>query len=72
LIWTFRPDELYNLAGLSSVRRSFDDPTRTWRSNADAVHGYLEAVRSESPETRFYQSSSTDMFGSAPGEDDHP
>jgi GDPmannose 4,6-dehydratase len=61
------PDELYNLAGLSSVRRSFDDPTEAWRTNADAVHGLLEAVRTESPATRFYQSSSTDMFGSAPG-----
>jgi GDPmannose 4,6-dehydratase len=61
------PDELYNLAGLSSVRRSFDDPTEAWRTNADAVHGLLETVRTESPATRFYQSSSTDMFGSAPG-----
>ena len=69
LIAEVRPDELYNLAGLSSVRRSFDDPTETWRSNATAVQGMLEAVRVESPATRFYQSSSTDMFGSSPGED---
>src|SRR6185312_11012732 len=33
----------------------------------DAVHGLLEALRTESPTTRFYQSSSTDMFGSSPG-----
>ena len=69
LIAEIRPDEFYNLAGLSSVRRSFDEPGDTWRSNADAVHGLLEAVRTESPSTRFYQSSSTDMFGSPPGED---
>jgi GDPmannose 4,6-dehydratase len=61
------PDEFYNLAGLSSVRRSFDDPAEAWRTNADAVHGLLEALRTESPTTRFYQSSSTDMFGSSPG-----
>jgi GDPmannose 4,6-dehydratase len=67
LLAEVRPDELYNLAGLSSVRRSFDDPTEAWRTNADAVHGLLEAVRTESPATRFYQSSSTDMFGSPPG-----
>jgi GDPmannose 4,6-dehydratase len=66
LIAEIQPDEFYNLAGLSSVRRSFDDPTETWRSNADAVQGLLEAVRVESPTTRFYQSSSTDMFGSSP------
>lgn len=63
-----RPDELYNLAGMSSVRRSFDDPTGAWRSNAVAVQGLLEAIRTETPATRFYQASSTDMFGSEPGE----
>jgi GDPmannose 4,6-dehydratase len=67
LLGRVRPDEVYNLAGLSSVRRSFDDPTEAWRTNADAVHGLLEALRTESPETRFYQSSSTDMFGTSPG-----
>ena len=67
LLAEVRPDEFYNLAGLSSVSRSFDDPTETWRTNANAVHGLLEALRTESPATRFYQSSSTDMFGSAPG-----
>ena len=52
LIAEVRPDEFYNLAGLSSVRRSFDDPTVTWRSNADAVLGLLEAIRVEIPTTR--------------------
>jgi GDPmannose 4,6-dehydratase len=68
LLGTLRPDELYNLAGLSSVRRSFDDPTGAWQTNADAVQGLLEALFSESPATRFYQASSTDMFGSTPGD----
>jgi GDPmannose 4,6-dehydratase len=67
LLATLRPDELYNLAGMSSVQRSFDDPTGAWRTNADAVQGVLEALLNESPATRFYQASSTDMFGSTPG-----
>lgn len=69
LIAELQPDELYNLAGDSSVARSFADPIRTWLTNADAVLAMLEAVRLHSPQTRFYQSSSTDMFGSVPGEE---
>lgn len=68
LIGAVQPSEFYNLAGGSSVSRSFADPSGTWRSNADAVQHLLEAVRVRSPATRFYQSSSTDMFGSIPGE----
>jgi GDPmannose 4,6-dehydratase len=68
LIADVQPDELYNLAGLSSVRSSFDRPSETWRANADAVLGLLEAVRHDSPETRFYQASSTEMFGASPGD----
>jgi len=68
LVERVRPDELYNLAGLSSVSLSFRDPMGTWRSNADSVQILLEAVRVLSPETRFYQSSSTEMFGARPGD----
>jgi len=68
LIADVRPDELYNLAGLSSVRRSFDDPSTAWRTNAQTVQGLLESLRTQSPATRFYQASSTDMFGSSPGD----
>ncbi len=63
-----RPDEFYNFAGQSSVSASFDDPTGTWRTNADAVQVMLEAIRLHSPETRFYQSSSTEMFGAESGQ----
>ena len=62
-----RPEEIYNLAGQSSVSRSFAEPHETWRTNADFVAGLLEAVRLLSPETRLYQASSTDMFGGAAG-----
>ena len=63
-----RPDEFYNFAGQSSVSASFEDPTATWRTNADAVQVMLEAIRLHSPETRFYQSSSIEMFGAEPGQ----
>jgi len=68
LLASLQPNELYNLAGLSSVRRSFDEPTAAWQTNANAVQGLLEALLSESPATRFYQASSTDMFGSTPAD----
>ena len=68
LVADVRPDELYNLAGLSSVGQSFDDPSTAWRTNAQTVQGLLESLRTESPATRFYQASSTDMFGSSPGD----
>ncbi|HEX8161040.1 MAG TPA: GDP-mannose 4,6-dehydratase [Pyrinomonadaceae bacterium] len=67
LIARERPAEVYNLAGQSSVSRSFSEPLRTWATNADFIAGLLEALRMRSPQTRFYQASSTDMFGAAGG-----
>jgi GDPmannose 4,6-dehydratase len=68
LVGEVRPEELYNLAGESSVGASFADPRATWDSNAHAVVHLLDAIRTDSPETRFYQASSGEMFGSVPGE----
>lgn len=67
LITAVRPEEVYNLAGQSSVSRSFAEPFKTWRTNADFVVGLLEHLRLHSPATRFYQASSTDMFGGVAG-----
>jgi GDPmannose 4,6-dehydratase len=67
LIAALKPDEFYNLAGMSSVAASFVDPAAAWRTNADAVETMLEAVRRFSPTTHFYQSSSSEMFGSGQG-----
>jgi GDPmannose 4,6-dehydratase len=67
LVGDVRPEELYNLAGESSVGASFADPRATWESNAHVVVALLDAVRKDSPSTRVYQSSSGEMFGSAPG-----
>lgn len=67
LIARERPEEIYNLAGQSSVSRSFDDPLLTWRTNADFVALLIECVRLKSPGSRFYQASSTEMFGGNAG-----
>jgi GDPmannose 4,6-dehydratase len=63
LIAKAQPDEFYNLAGQSSVSRSFSEPLYTWQTNAESVVHLLECIRKNSPHTRFYQASSTDMFG---------
>jgi GDPmannose 4,6-dehydratase len=68
LVGDVRPEELYNLAGESSVSASFADPQATWESNAHVVVHLLDAVRLDSPGTRVYQASSGEMFGSVPGE----
>jgi GDPmannose 4,6-dehydratase len=68
LVGDVRPEEFYNLAGESSVGASFADPRATWESNAHLVFHVLDAIRNDSPETRFYQASSGEMFGSVPGE----
>src|SRR6266481_6291494 len=63
LISATQPDEFYNLAGQSSVSKSFSEPLYTWQTNAESVVHLLECLRKNSPHTRFYQASSTDMFG---------
>lgn len=62
-----RPDEVFNLAGLSSVAASFDRPTETWQSNAGAVVTLMDALRLAAPEAVLYQASSSEMYGSADG-----
>jgi GDPmannose 4,6-dehydratase len=59
------PDEIYNLAAMSSVRRSWDEAVATAESTAVGVTRLLEAVRQIVPEARFYQASSSEMFGRA-------
>jgi len=59
-------DEIYNLAALSSVAQSWDDPQTTAAVNADAVAGMLAAVRHVRPGTRFFQASSVQAGTSSP------
>jgi len=63
LIEQYRPDELYNLAAQSFVPTSWNQPVLTGEVTALGVTRLLEAVRLVSPKTRFYQASSSEMFG---------
>jgi GDPmannose 4,6-dehydratase len=58
-----RPDEIYNLAAQSFVPTSWVQPVLTAEFDAVGVTRLLEAVRFASPEARFYQASSSEMFG---------
>jgi GDPmannose 4,6-dehydratase len=63
LIGNLQPDEIYNLAAQSSVGLSYQQPITTLHYNLLSVAHLLEAVRLQSPKTRFYQASSSEMFG---------
>jgi GDPmannose 4,6-dehydratase len=58
-----RPDEIYNLAAMSFVPTSWQQPVLTAEYTATGVTRILEAVRHAAPEARFYQASSSEMFG---------
>jgi GDPmannose 4,6-dehydratase len=58
-----RPDEVYNLAAMSFVPASWDQPMLTGEFNAQGVTRLLEAIRQVDPGIRFYQASSSEMFG---------
>ena len=57
------PDEVYNLGAQSFVKSSWDQPILTSNVTAVAVVNVLEALRLEAPQARFYQASSSEMFG---------
>lgn len=65
LLIEIQPDEIYNLAAQSHVRISFDIPQFTVMSNAIGVLNILEAYRLACPKAKFYQASSSEMFGSS-------
>jgi GDPmannose 4,6-dehydratase len=58
-----KPDEVYNLAAQSFVKSSWQQPILTGQVTGIGVANILEALRIESPEARFYQASSSEMFG---------
>ena len=60
------PDEIYNLAAQSFVQLSFDQPEYTSSVDALGVLRLLEAMREVVPEARFYQASTSEMFGNTP------
>jgi len=63
LVDEVRPHELYNLAAMSFVPASWDQPMLTGEFNALGVTRLLDAVRRVDPSIRFYQASSSEMFG---------
>ena len=63
LVDDVRPHELYNLAAMSFVPASWDQPLLTGEFNAQGVTRVLEAVRQVDPTIRIYQASSSEMFG---------
>lgn len=63
LLDKIQPDEIYNIAAQSHVRISFDIPQYTIQTNALGVINILEAYRRSCPTAKFYQASSSEMFG---------
>lgn len=66
LVDSIQPDEVYNLAAQSHVRVSFDEPEHTGDTAGLGSIRLLEAIRMVGLSTRFYQASSSEMFGASP------
>lgn len=63
IIKKYQPDEFYNLAAMSHVGSSFEQPSTTFDINTMGVLHILEAIRAHSSATKFYQASTSEMFG---------
>jgi GDPmannose 4,6-dehydratase len=63
LIETIQPDEVYNLAAQSHVGQSFEQPLNTFTVTAQGPLNLLEAIRRSGLQTKFYEASSSEMFG---------
>lgn len=66
MIHNYNPDEIYNIAAQSHVKVSFDLVENTIDSVAIGPARILEAIRNIKPDTKFYQASSSEMYGDAP------
>jgi GDPmannose 4,6-dehydratase len=66
LLAEINPDEVYNLAAQSHVRVSFDEPEHTADTTGTGTIRLLEAVRLSGVTTRFYQASSSELYGATP------
>ncbi len=67
LLSEIKPDEVYNLAAQSHVGISFEVPEYTAEATGVATIKLLEAVRNANPSARFYQASTSELFGGIPG-----
>lgn len=63
MIGDLKPEMFFNLAAMSHVGYSFKIPTETFRINAEAVIAQLDIIRRLSPETHYYQASTSEMLG---------
>lgn len=63
LISEIKPDKMANMAAMSHVGQSFSNPVTTFEVNATAVVNMLSAIKTHSPNTRFYQASTSEKFG---------
>ncbi len=66
IIWNTKPDEVYHLGAQSHVRVSFDMPEFTGNITGLGTTRILEAIRRSGSQSRFYQASSSEMFGGSP------
>lgn len=66
IIWNIKPDEIYHLGAQSHVRVSFDMPEYTGNITGLGTTRILEAIRRSGIKTKFYQASSSEMFGASP------
>src|SRR5512136_267001 len=66
ILYNIKPDEIYHLGAQSHVRVSFDIPEYTGNVTALSATRLLENIRRSGNNVRFYQASSSEMFGSAP------
>jgi GDPmannose 4,6-dehydratase len=75
IIQKCNPDEIYNLASMSYVKACWDDPLASANYNAVSVYLILDAIRKTNPNIRFYQASTSEIFGRpeiAPQNEDVP
>jgi len=63
LLFQYKPAEIYNLAAQSSVSMSFKQPIGTFRFNTMSVYNLLEAIKLADDSIKFYQASSSEMYG---------
>lgn len=63
IVATYKPDEIYNLGAQSFVKASWDIPEQTGNVNGLGVLRVLEAIRKAHPEARFYQASTSELYG---------
>lgn len=66
IVAKYKPDEIYNLAAMSHVRVSFDVPEETLDSVSKGTLNFLNIIKEHCPKARFYQASSSEMYGVAP------